>query len=139
MSQGRTPPSQFPQATLGGQKYDIRPLPIARSREWRAKVKAPLELIVTTVANLPELNLNDLEIGAIVGLVQHIFATVTDAPDLMLGWLYDYAPNIAEDKDRIEAEAFDAEVAEAFALIVKQVYPLGRLVSALGGKKFMTS
>ena len=134
MSQGRTPPSQYPQATLGGKPYDIRPLPIARSREWRAKVKAPLELIVTTVANLPDIDLQNLEIGALSGLVQHVFSTVADAPDLILNWLYEYAPNIAVDKERIEAEAFDAEVAEAFALIVKQVYPLGRLVSALGAR-----
>ena|SRR6266542_415065 len=142
MTQGRTVPAAaptYPQATLGGQQYDIQPLPIAKARAWRAQVKAPLELIVTTVANLPELDLQNLEISALTGLIQHVFATVADAPDLILTWLYAYAPNIAADRERVEAEAYDAEVAEAFALIVKQVYPLGRLVSALGGKTFMTS
>ena len=136
---GREVPSQFPQVTLGGQKYDIRPLPILQARTWRQAVKEPLQLIISTVANLPELSLQDLELTSIVGLIQHVFTTVADAPDLILAWLYAYAPNIAEDKDRIEAAAFDAEVAEAFAVVVKQVYPLGRLASALGGKKFTTS
>jgi hypothetical protein len=136
---GREVPSQFPQATLGGQKYDIRPLPIAQSRSWRQSVKEPLQLIISTVATLPDISLQDLELTSIVGLIQHIFTTVADAPDIILGWLYAYAPNIAEDKDRIEATAFDVEVAEAFAVVVKQVYPLGRLASALGGKKFTTS
>jgi hypothetical protein len=137
--QGRTVPSQFPQITLGNQKYDLRPLPINQSRAWRAKVKAPLEQIIHTVAGLPEVELSALELTAILGLIQHVFSTVADAPDLLLTWLYEYAPNIAEDKERIENEAFDTEVAEAFAAIVKQVYPLARLASALGGKKFMTS
>jgi len=136
---GREVPSQFPQVTLGGQKYDIRPLPILQARTWRQAVKEPLQLIISTVANLPELSLQDLELTSIVGLIQHLFSTVADAPDLILHWLYAYAPNIAEDKERIESAAFDTEVAEAFAVVVKQVYPLARLASALGGKKFTTS
>jgi len=136
---GREVPSQFPQVTLGGQKYDIRPLPILLARTWRQAVKEPLQLIISTVANLPELSLQDLELTSIVGLIQHLFSTVADAPDLILNWLYAYAPNIAEDKERIESAAFDTEVAEAFAVVVKQVYPLARLASALGGKKFTTS
>jgi|SRR5215213_3458082 hypothetical protein len=136
---GREVPSQFPQVTLGGQKYDIRPLPILQARTWRQAVKEPLQLIISTVANLPELSLQDLELTSIVGLIQHLFSTVADAPDLILNWLYAYAPNIAEDKERIESAAFDTEVAEAFAVVVKQVYPLARLASALGGKKFTTS
>jgi len=136
---GREVPSQFPQVTLGCQKYDIRPLPILQARTWRQAVKEPLQLIISTVANLPELSLQDLELTSIVGLIQHLFSTVADAPDLILNWLYAYAPNIAEDKERIESAAFDTEVAEAFAVVVKQVYPLARLASALGGKKFTTS
>lgn len=139
MATGRDVPSQFPQATLGGQKYDIRPLPIAQARAWRQSVKEPLQLIISTVATLPDINFQELELTSIVGLIQHIFTTVADAPDIILAWLYAYAPNIAEDKDRIEAAAFDTEVADAFAVVVKQVYPLGRLASALGGKKFTTS
>jgi hypothetical protein len=136
---GREVPSQFPQATLGGQKYDICPLPILQARTWRMSVKDPLQVIISTVANLPEMSLQDLELSSIVGLVQHLFSTVADAPDLLLTWLYAYAPNIKADQERIEKVAFDAEVAEAFAIVVKQVYPLGRLASALGGKKFTTS
>ena len=138
-SAGREVPSQFPTVTLGGQKYDIRPLPILQARTWRQAVKEPLQLIISTVAGLPELSLQDLELSSIVALVQHLFSTVADAPDLILNWLYAYAPNIAEDKERIEATAFDVEVADAFAVVVKQVYPLARLASALGGKKFTTS
>ena len=138
-STGRDVPSLYPTASLGGVKYDIRPLAIVHARKWRQDVKEPLQLIISTVANLPELNLQDLELASIVGLVQHLFTTVADAPDLILNWLYAYAPNIAEDKERIEATAFDVEVADAFAVVVKQVYPLARLASALGGKKFTTS
>ena len=72
---GREVPSQFPQVTLGGQKYDIRPLPIVQARSWRQAVKEPLQLIISTVADLPDLNLQDLEVTAIVGLVQHLFST----------------------------------------------------------------
>jgi len=139
MATGRDVPSQFPQATLGGQKYDIRPLPIAQARAWRQNVKDPLQVIISTVAGLPDISLQDLELSSIVGLVQHVFTTVADAPDILLAWLYAYAPNIAADKERIENEAFDAEVADAFAQVVKQVYPLGRLASAIGGKRFTTS
>jgi len=138
-STGRDVPSLYPTASLGGVKYDIRPLPIIHARKWRQDVKEPLQVIISTVANLPEMNVQDLELQSIVGLVQHLFTTVADAPDMLLNWLYAYAPNIAEDKERIEAAAFDAEVADAFALVVKQVYPLARLASALGGKKFTTS
>jgi len=138
-SAGREVPSQFPTAVLGGVKYDIRPLAIVHARKWRQDVKEPLQLIISTVANLPEMSVQDLELTSIVALVQHLFSTVADAPDLILNWLYAYAPNIAEDKERIESTAFDAEVAEAFAQVVKQVYPLARLASALGGKKFTTS
>jgi hypothetical protein len=138
-STGREVPSLYPVATLGGVKYDIRPLPIIHARKWRQDVKAPLQLIIGTVAGLPDLNLQDLELQSIVGLVQHLFTTIADAPDMILEWLFAYAPNIAEDKERIENTAFDVEVADAFAQVVKQVYPLGRLAQALGGKKFTTS
>ncbi|HEX9438494.1 MAG TPA: hypothetical protein VF909_02385, partial [Roseiflexaceae bacterium] len=59
-STGREVPSQFPTALLGGIKYDIRPLPIVHARKWRGDVKEPLQLIISTVANLPEMNLQDL-------------------------------------------------------------------------------
>ena len=59
---GREVPSHFPQVTLGGQKYDIRPLPILQARTWRQAVKEPLQLIISTVANLPDLSLQDLEL-----------------------------------------------------------------------------
>src|SRR5215210_129648 len=97
---GREVPSQFPQATLGGQKYDICPLPILQARTWRMSVKDPLQVIISTVANLPEMSLQDLELSSIVGLVQHLFSTVADAPDLILNWLYAYAPNIKADQER---------------------------------------
>src|SRR5262249_40913933 len=114
-------------------------LPIAQARVWRQSVKDPLQRIISTVSSLPDISLTDLELTAIVGLIQHVFTTVADAPDIILAWLYAYAPNIAEDKERIEQVAFDSEVAEAFAVVVKQVYPLGRLASAIGGKRFTTS
>ncbi|MEP7190847.1 MAG: hypothetical protein ABI901_16780, partial [Roseiflexaceae bacterium] len=78
-STGRDVPSLYPTASLGGVKYDIRPLAIVHARKWRQDVKEPLQLIISTVANLPELNLQDLELASIVGLVQHLFTTVADA------------------------------------------------------------
>ena len=62
MATGRDVSSQFPQATLGGQKYDIRPLPIIQARAWQyAKPLGSYALCGCTVA--PGFEFSELQIA----------------------------------------------------------------------------
>ena len=98
---------------LGGQEYEVRPLVIRESREWRAKV-------IKLIAPLPEYakvtmdNTDDFEKVLTLMLV--------DMPDQVIDLFFDYAKDL--DRKEIEDKATDAEMREAFNEVVKIAFPL---------------
>ena len=100
--------------TLGGKEYEVRPLVIRESREWRAKV-------IKLIAPLPEyakvtIDTDDFEKVLTLMLV--------DMPDKVVELFFEYAKEL--NKEEIENEATDEELTKAFNEVVKVAFPLAR-------------
>ena len=101
--------------TLGGKEYDLKPLVIKDSREWRRKFKE----ISADLAKL-----FDTE-GEAVG--DALGTLIVQAPDQVIDLFFLYAKDLS--REEIESVATEAEIAEAFKEVVKLAFPL---VESLG-------
>ena len=100
---------------LGGQEYEIRPLVIRESREWRAKVIkliAPLPGYIKTTMD----NTDDFEKVLTLMLVT--------MPDQVVEFFFDYAKDL--NREELEGTATDEELTKAFEEVVKVAFPLAR-------------
>jgi hypothetical protein len=106
---------------LGGKEYELRPLTIKESREWREKaveLLSPLPEYAAITTDTPE---SFVEAVRKLALVQ---------PARELDLFFEYAKDL--DREKIENEATDAEMAIAFAQVFETVFALVRgLGSAL--------
>lgn len=98
---------------LGGKEYEIAPLVIRDSREWRAKVIkliAPLPQLVSTKIDTPD------EFG------QVLTEMLVTMPDQVIELFFDYAKDL--DREEIEGIATDEEMAKAFEAVLNVAFPL---------------
>ena len=98
---------------LGGAKYEIAPLVIRYSREWRKKViglLAPLPEMVKTTSKDPK---------AFGDVLNRMLVTM---PDQVLDLFFEYAKDL--DRKEIEDKATDQEMAEAFKEVTRAAFPL---------------
>jgi hypothetical protein len=126
--------------SLAGREYAIQQLPIKANRAWREKFGAPAikkmgdafrDSMLLTKKEFPN---GDGLLKAVVDLAATHFGSVTE---ILLGSvetvgeaLCDYAPEIAADRERIEAEGFDGELVAAFLKVVQQLaYPFGQVLT----------
>jgi len=107
---------------LGGREYEIRPLVIKDSREWRAKVVkllAPLPQYTKATSDKPD------------QFMEALNAIMVTMPDQVCDLFFDYAREL--DREAIEAIATDAEVAKGFEQVIEVAFPLSQsMVTALG-------
>lgn len=117
--------------TLGERSYEIRPLPIRKAREIREKFTAPFEQAIAALDQVPQTDINDVQsLGKIALSLKDV---LLGSVDLVLEILFAYSPELAADRERIEAEAYDDEAIAAFVEVVKMLYPFGGLANALSG------
>lgn len=129
--------------TLGGQSYPIRALPIKAARAWRNKASAPLMTVANSLGGIQNVLAVELKAGnelaqaagQIVGAMQEAGALLLKSPDLVFDLLMDYSPELAADRERIEAEAYDEEVVTALVEVIKLAFPLSGVVAAISGRK----
>lgn len=107
---------------LGGKQYEIAPLVIRDSREWRkkyAEATAPLFQMV---------NIKVDETDAFGDILKKMLVVM---PDQVIDLFFDYAK--ALNREEIESIATDAEIASAFEEVVKLALPLAEsLPKAMG-------
>lgn len=119
------------EVTLAGKKYQVRALPIKQARLWRAQFQAPFEGLVGALQNVGELELTN---GAgLATLVSVVSGTLLGSMDLVLEMVFGYAPSLAADRERIEAEAYDEEALAAFIEVLKLAYPFGGVMRLFRG------
>ena len=99
---------------LGGQSYKIKPLTIAKSREWRKKAATEFGAMVALLATK----------SATQGEAQAAAETLAVSfPDACLDLLCAYAPDLP--RKQIEQEATEPEVARAFMEVIENLaFPL---------------
>lgn len=116
---------------LGGQRYSIQPLPMAKARQWRAALEQPFGALVAVLESAERIELTNL--GSIAGVVQAFAGVLLGSVDILMDLLFAYAPELAKERERIEAEAYDEEALVAFVEVLKLAYPFGILRGAVSG------
>ncbi len=99
--------------TFGGEEYQVKPLVIKDSREWRAKVIkliAPLPQVVSTKIDTPD----EFE--------QMLTELLVTTPDQVIDLFFEYAKDLK--REDIESVATDAELAKAFEEVLAVAFPL---------------
>lgn len=113
--------------TLAGQDYEVVQLPMKGNKEWRDRLTGPVDKIVALLQNYRDIEINT---GAdIAGLVLVVKDILLGGMDLLLDALFDYAPALAADRERIENEAYDDEAIAALGGVIGLAYPLDRLLT----------
>jgi len=108
--------------TLGGKPFEVAPLVIKYSREWRKK-SMPL---ITFMINYSRLSEDDMEDG-----IQELFGTKTDE---IIESFFEFARDL--DREEIEGIATDGEIILAFMEVFsKFVSPLSQAALATPVKK----
>lgn len=113
--------------TLGGVQYTLNELPSRRAAEWRKSVQEKLGDVSALIESAPG---TDISSGAaLASLVRSVGSTLIGSTDTVIELLFGYAPALAADRERIEAECYDSELLSAFIEVVKLAYPFGQLAS----------
>ena len=103
---------------FGGKEYQVKPLVIKESREWRRKIAdmlGQLPLYIKTTSDAPE----EFQ-KALTGMM-------VDMPDKVIELVFEYGKDLP--RDEIEAVATDAEMAKAFESILEVAFPLVRSIA----------
>lgn len=100
---------------LGGTKYNVPPLVIRDSREWRKHVVA-LVSTLPKYARVTSDTPDEFEAA--------LNAIMVSMPDKVVDLFFEYAK--ALDRDKIESVATDAEIAKAFDQVVEIAFPLAQ-------------
>lgn len=117
--------------TLAGQDYAIQALPMGAARQWRQEFAEPIQQLLGLLENADAIQLNST--ADMVAVAQQILPLALNSMDLIVDALFAYAPVLREDRERIEAEADDAEALAALWEVLKLAYPFGSLGTFLNG------
>ena len=106
---------------LGGRDYEIRPLVVRQSREWRKK-------LASAMADLPQYM--GVDASNPDKFSEALNAMMVALPDQVVDLFFEYAPDLP--RDEIEEAATDDEIAKAFGEVIKLAFPLaGSLTQAI--------
>lgn len=99
---------------LGGKKYNIAPLVIRDSREWRKKA-AIFQAAVAKYASVDSNNPVEFE--------KSLIELLTDRLDQTIDLFFDYAKDL--NRGKFESIATDGEIVVAFQEVIKIAFPFG--------------
>jgi len=109
--------------TLGGQTYTLHPLPIRAAKAWRVKFAEPFNALTQALAKAGSIKLDS---GSdLAGLVGSLSSTLIGSTDIVIEMLFEYAPELAADRARIEEQGTDPEAMAAFIEVLRVAYPFG--------------
>lgn len=103
------------EVVLGGSKYSVKPLVIKDSREWRKQV-------VALISKLPQYTSVTTETPD--EFEEALNAIMIALPDQVTDLFFNYAKDL--DREKIESEATDVELAKAFEQVVEIAFPLAQ-------------
>jgi len=110
---GKTPQSGIT-VILGGKEYEVRPLVIRESREWRRKA-APFQAAIARYASV---NSDDPE-----AFEKALTELLTDRIDETIDLFFDYAREL--DRETLEGIATDGEIVAALNEVNRIAFPFG--------------
>lgn len=117
--------------TLGGKQYELHPLTMRPARDFRQKISYELNGIIGEALQLGETELDNY--AQLAGLAQRVSSAALGSVDTIAELLFEYSPELQNDRANIEAKAFDEEIIAAFMEALKQLFPFGSLAKSLTG------
>lgn len=133
---------------LAGQTYTIEQLPMRPSRQWREKLRgsrlmAIFDSLDGAIAEIVRVadnaadggfgNVNVSELVGVAGIVPVVVQGLSTSIDDIIDFLFDYSPELRKDRERIEEEAYDDELVEAFCQLLRMAFPFGALWAMVRG------
>jgi hypothetical protein len=116
---------------IAGREYEIEELRARQNAGWRKKLEGVYEPLVKRLEGAGN---TDLSKGQdVAALVRETAGVLLQSPDTLAGLVFDYAPNVARDRERILEEAYDSELLGAFVEVLKLAFPFGGLVERIAG------
>lgn len=115
--------------TLAGRVYEVKPLPRLKARAFRQRLADEIGEVASALTQAGSAGgtaITDLE--SIGELISTLGVTVAGSIDLVADLLFDYSPELAADRERIESEGYDDELVAAFLEVLKLLYPFGDLL-----------
>lgn len=102
---------------IAGRSYGVVLLPHVRRAPW-CKMMAAFNTSLGHLSQISEQQ--SVVLAEMPAIVTGLFDTFGSMPSTALDLLCDYAPSIAADRARIEAEGYDEEIIAAFAVVFDQ-------------------
>ena len=116
--------------TLAEQQYLVKELPSRKNMEWRKALAVPFGELTDALAIAPGLEVdNAAGLTRLTDLARMLTARVFDSVDLMRDKLFEYSPELAADRERIETEGYDSEIMATFIEVLKLAFPFGQVIS----------
>jgi hypothetical protein len=114
--------------SLAGRSYTVYELSIKKNSAWRRKFLAATEPVLgfMQVVGLEINSMADLE-----PILNQVKTVLLDAPDTLLGLLFDYSPTLAKDRKFIEEHLYESELFDAFRQLLSVAFPITALLAAL--------
>lgn len=116
---------------IGGVDYEVPPLKIKPARIWRETLSSKFDVIVNAMTGAGIIEVKDLK--GIGELVDSLRGTLIGSIDTVFDLVCSYAPAIEKDRERIEEDAYDEEIIEAFTKILVLAFPLGKILLTMSG------
>lgn len=114
--------------TLAGKEYEVKPLPRMQAKAFRQRLTMEIDGI-THVLKLAD-KADKIELTAlsnIADMIDKVGGKLAGSVDLIADLLFDFSPELSNDRERIEAEGYDDEIIIAFMEALKLLYPFGQL------------
>jgi hypothetical protein len=115
---------------IGDKQYTIQEKKRKANAQWRLLFQAQFTEVADLIEGLPN---TDLTPEAIGGLLNQIVTRVGGSVDMLAEMVFAYSPELNEDREAIEEEAYDSEIMSAFTAVLKLAYPFGSVVETLSG------
>jgi hypothetical protein len=113
---------------LAGKEYQVNPLPRLQAKAFRQRISDTIGDITNAMrmaGSASSVELTDL--NSLAGLLDTVGGLLAGSIDQVADLLFDFSPELAEDRERIEREGFDDEIIAAFLEVLRLLYPFGEI------------
>ncbi len=116
---------------IGGRSYEVVELRSRANEAWRARLREPFGALVKRLEGAGETDIT--RAADVAALVRETAGTLLQAPETLRELLFEYAPALAADRERIVEEEYDSEILAAFVEVLKLAFPFGGMVEKVAG------
>jgi hypothetical protein len=116
---------------LAGGVYEITERRSRENAAWREKLRGPFGALVDRLENVGDTDVTSMR--DVVALIRETAGTLLASPDILADLVFEYAPALAADKERLLEESYDSELMAAFLEVVQLAFPFGGILGRLKG------